>query len=417
MADGNTDLYARRAPHGWLEILLLPVVLAALMLLGVNAVLLWQKPLAAVDPESLPAAHTWVWWATKEFQEMKPAPSVVLLGSSLVMHPVSRMDADFVGHDIDYVKHHRSLYMDERIAKTLAVPNCSVYNFSLPGGMVSDDYMVARALFKGDRKPAVIVLGLSIRDFIDSGVHCVGATPAFKYLKRYTNIDDLVDISMPQVFQRSDYWLGNGIYLWGKKLDIQVMLAEKTRQLLGPFYARTCAKSQLAAADTERNQPSNLRAEVEEGMMIVKHHWPYSWEDNSKEYKKRYRSPNEKMAATQFWFLKQLCRLADKDGIRVVIVNMPLTAQNHQLMPAGAYEKYLAELQATARTHNCSFINLDASGKFDLKDYYDTAHMNASGGRKFIDLLVAQFARDESIVAALRSVSRDRAIAARGRSY
>jgi hypothetical protein len=417
MADSSTTLYDRKQPYGWVEVVLLPIVLCALLLLFINTALLCTKPLAQVDPESLPAAHTWVWWATKEFQEMKPPPSVVLLGSSLVMHPVSRMDADYVGKDIDYVKHHRSLYMEQCLKKQLSINDTGVYNFALPGGMVSDDYMVARALFSDSRKPAVIVLGLSIRDFIDNGVHCAGATPAFKYLKRYTNIDDLVDVSMPQIYQKSDYWLGNGIYLWGKKLDIQVMLAERTRTLLGPLYAKYCAPSQLASADPERNQPSNLRSEVEEGMMIVRHHSPYTWEDNSTEYKKRYRAPNENMVQTQFWFLQRMCELANQKGIKVVIVNMPLTPQNHDLMPAGSYAKYMSRLQTTAKNYGCDFMDLDTSGRFDMKDYYDTAHMNSSGGRKLIDVLVEHIKEQPQVANALRAVGRERELATHGHAF
>lgn len=420
MATDSTDsLYERKPPKGLMEVLRLPMVLCALMLVAVNGALLLAKPFAQVDPDSLPAAHTWVWWAAKEFQEMKKPPSVVLLGSSLVMHPVSRMDAQYLGKNIDYVKHHRSQYMEDCINKQLAVPDSGVYNFALPGGMVSDDYMVARALLNGQRKPAVMVLGLSVRDFIDNGVRCAGATPAFKYLKRYTTIDDLVDVAMPQIHQRSDYWLGNGIYLWGKKLDLQVMLSEKAKTTLTPVYAKIFAPSTLTAADTERNQPSNLRAEVEEGMMMIANDIPYSWEDNSAEYKRRYRSPNEKGFETQLWFFKKLCELGNERGIKIVIVNMPLTPQNHGLIPSGSYDKYVATLQSTAKTYGCDYLDLDGPSpkKFDLKDYYDTAHMNASGGHKLIDELVGFFGQRQPVITALQTVRKERSLASQGHSY
>ncbi|HEY9790083.1 MAG TPA: hypothetical protein V6D22_06785 [Candidatus Obscuribacterales bacterium] len=393
--------------------LLTRVALGAIVLTMINAGLLFWKPLAKVDPDSLPAAHTWVWWAAQEFLEQKKAPDVVMLGSSLLMHPVSRRDAAFLGQDIDYVKHHRSNYMEHLLAER-GITDAVCYNFALPGGMVSDDYMIERAFF-AQHKPKVLVLGLSIRDFIDNGVHCAGSTPAFKYLKRFCNIDDLVDISMPQLYQRADYLFAKGLYLWGRKLDLQVLLAEKTKGMLQPFYSRWFAPSLLAQADPERSQPSNLRAEVEEGMLIVKKDIPYSWDDNSMEYKKRYRSPNERGVKVQDFFFDKLLKEARAQGIKVVIMNMPLTQDNHNLMPAGSYDRYLATLKSQSDKYGCNFIDLDATHQFVRTDYYDTAHMNASGGKRLIDTMVASISANPELVAALKEGGATRpAVASQG---
>jgi hypothetical protein len=377
-----------------------PICLGIALLTAVNCLLLIFSPLAKVDPDSLPAAHTWVWWATQEFLAQNKAPDVVLLGSSLLMHPVSREDADFLCRDVDYVKHHRSNYLEYQLFRR-GIDDTICYNFALPGGMVSDDYMVTRALLL-KHKPAIIVLGLSLRDFIDNGVHCAGATPAFKYLKRFTSVDDIADISMPQIWQKFDFVFGKAVYLWGKKLDLQVVLAQQTKQLLSPYFQRWFAPSALAAADPARNQPSNLRAEVEEGMMIVQHNQPYSYEDNSAEYQKRYRSPNDKGVAVQNFFYDKLLQLANQNNIKVLIVNMPLTASNHNLMPRGSYEKYLAFLQAKSARYHCTFVNLDDGHTFEKSNYYDTAHMNSSGGKKLIDMLACELTEQTELANALK---------------
>jgi hypothetical protein len=400
MANVHYDFEEGYKPQALRQFFKLKVVLGMVVLLAVNAVLLLCSPLANVDPDNLPAAHTWVWWATQEFLAQQKPPDVVLLGSSLVMHPVSRQEANFLGKDIDYVKHHRSNYMENLLAKR-GLPGAVCYNFALPGGMVSDDYMVARALLR-QRKPAVMVLGLSIRDFIDNGVHCAGSTPAFKYLKRFTPIDDLVDISMPQIWQRFDYLCGKWLYLWGKKLDLQVLLAEQTKAIVGPFYAKYFAPSQLAKADPSRSLPSNLRAEVEEGMMIVQHDMPYSFEDNSAEYRKRYRSPNASGVSVQNYFFKRLLELAQKENIQVVLVNMPLTPANHKLMPPGSYEQYMDTLRRASAEFGYPLIDLDGGNAFALADYYDTSHMNASGGKKLVNLLVDALVEQPQMVAAIK---------------
>jgi hypothetical protein len=376
-----------KSPNIWFS----PLVLALAILLTVNGYLLYTKPLAKIDPEALPAARTWVWWATKEYLSAQPPPSVVLLGSSLVMHSISRLDADYLNKDLDYVHHHRSQYLEDTLTKTMGTKS-TCFNFALPGGMMSDDYIVARALFSDKRKPKVVVLGLSLRDFIDNGVHCAGATPAFRYLKRFTNTDDLAELAMPQIWQRIDYWLGKYVYLWGKKLELQVWLGQMTDKMLGPIAAKTSVPSKLGNLDLERNLPVNLRSEVEEGMFIVKAHQSYSFDDNSTEYKKRYRSANPSLFKIQTEFLRMLLQYCNNNGIKVIVVNMPITSQNVGLMPAGSYSKYLQALQEASQQAHCKFLDLHTIGKFTNSDFYDTSHMNSSGGKKLADALVRELA-------------------------
>jgi hypothetical protein len=395
-----------------------------LLLLTFNIWLWKEKPLTQVDPESLPAAHTWVWWAAQEFLEQKEPSDVVLLGSSLVMHPVSRLDADYLNKDLDYVHHHSSKYLADGLATTLkrncvgaglprpnrghvcdeggVTPPLQCFNFALPGGMVSDDYIVYRSLFTNERKPKVIVLGLSLRDFIDNGVHCAAATPAFRYLNRFCNVDDIVDISMPQIFQRFDYWQGKAIYLWGKKLDLQVLLAESTKRLCGPFATQIFYPSALNSLDLTRNLPSNARAEVEEGMFIVKSHQPYSFEDNSSEYRKRYRQGNESLFANQTKFLERLLDLAKKDNVKVILVNMPLTKANLALMPPNYYQRYVQLLQNCSQKWQTGFVDLNAQDKFQVTDFYDTSHMNGDGGKKLVDSLIEAISNNQEIAFALQ---------------
>lgn len=384
---------------------------ALLVLLAGNTVLAYWKPLADVDPESLPATHTWVWWATREFLDYKKPADVVLLGSSLLMHPVSRLDADFLNRDLDYVRHHRSVYMEAAISQRFGVTDPLCFNFALPGGMVSDGYMVARALFDGQRKPRIVVLGLCLRDFMDNGVTWCGGTPAFRYLKRFVNIDDLVDLAMPQIWQRLEYGLGKVFYLWDKHQDIQVVTAETAR-----VYARRCLRHIFGSSVKDHPEwlgpPPNARSEVEEGMFIVRAHQPSSFQDNTAEYKKRYRSPNARQFAVQTEFLHRLLRLCRCRNIKVVIVNMPLTQVNMHLTPPGSYEKYVAVLRAASRCWNCPVVDLNAGGRFATADFYDTVHMNSHGGKKLLDAIVAEIASNRDLSGQLTGPRPDAALLA-----
>src|SRR5271154_5376666 len=80
----------------WSSIMQSPITIGLVLILLFNGVLLLWQPLDKVDPNKLPATHTWAWWATQEYLQTIPTPPVVLIGSSLFMHSVSRQDADFL---------------------------------------------------------------------------------------------------------------------------------------------------------------------------------------------------------------------------------------------------------------------------------------------------------------------------------
>jgi hypothetical protein len=368
-------------------------LLALLIFVAINAALSSTVPLAKVDPESLPAAHTWVWWATTEYLASKPPPDVVLLGSSLVMHSVSRCEADYLGRDLDYVTHHKSLYLRNRLITNLHGYNGECFNFALPGGMVSDDFIIGRAMFKPDRKPKVLVLGLSLRDFMDTCVHCAGSTPAFRYLKRYCSIDDVVGLALPDLYRQQEYWLGKGLYLYGNSLDLQVITAEQTKSL----FNHLAPPPAIAAACHPDYTPINARSEVEKGLFIVPSNPRYEFEDNRPIFRKRYRHRNEQLFAIQKTFFEKLLKQCKDLGIRVIIANMPLTEDHLRILPPGQYEEYLSMLVAESNKYGCAYIDLNSDPQFSRQDYYDTCHMNGKGGRKFLDVLVRTITSDPSL--------------------
>ena len=370
------------------DLLTSPITLGIVFLLVINAVLCVAKPIGKVDPRLLPATHTWTWWAVKEFYEQQPPPQVVLLGSSLLMHSVSRQDADYLKKDLDYVHHHRSIYFEDRVKECFGRDaDIRCFNFSLPGDLVSDDYMIARAVLHGDHKPKYVVLGLSLRDFIDNAVNCPGNTPPFRYLKRFTDIDDLVDLAMPQFWQQFDYRFGKIFYLWGNKLDLQVCFDQIARNLLAPIARSVALPSQLNDLDYRKHVPSDLHSEVEEGMAIVKPNQPYSFDPNFADYRRRCGSPNERMFKIQSVFVKKLVDFCKEEGICLVVLNMPLTRENLALMPPGSYENYLTTVHQTVAQAGDTFVDLNRDPHFVHTDFYDTAHMNSSGGKKLLDIL------------------------------
>ncbi|MBX9878599.1 MAG: hypothetical protein K2Y22_09090 [Candidatus Obscuribacterales bacterium] len=368
------------------------------------ALLKWQ-PLSKVDPESLPAAHTWIWWAAKELAQQQQGPDIALMGSSFMMHPLALRDADYLKKDFDFVHHHYSSYLEDSLKQHLGVRKAQCFNFAMPGGMISDHYMITRTLLSGSKKPRVIVIGAGVRDFMDKHVSCAAATRPFKYLQRYTEIDDLVGIAMPQIWQQADYWQGRGIYLWGKKMDFQVVACDWARKVFNPLLDKYCVKSPLNDIDQTRNAPSNMRMEAEEGLYIVKADAPYKFDDNTREYMSRYGNGNDKLLENQKLWLDKLLQLARDQNIEVLLVSMPATPANMQLMPPGAYNKFITAMREASQKWNVQLVDLNGGtgfgDKFDKLDFSDTAHMNGRGGKKLIDAINVAICRDKRLANAL----------------
>ncbi|MBY0358053.1 MAG: DUF1574 domain-containing protein [Candidatus Obscuribacterales bacterium] len=394
------------------------VLIGVVLFIAANLAFFAWQPLAKVDPECLPSAHTWTWWAGREYFGQTRTPELVILGSSLLMKPLAQVDAVYLNKDFDYVKHHQSQYLSHLLSDKAKIAGLQCFNFALPGAMVSDDFMVLRTLITQKRKPAVVVLGLGARDFIDSGVSCPAATPPFRYLRRFCNIDDLVELSMPQIWQKLEYWIGQSIYLWGKKLDLQVMLTEATKANLGPYYAANFQPCKLVEANPEKNVPGNLRSEIEAGVYMINAHETESFADNTDEYKKRFRNKNEKMFAIQSEFLDKFLYEAMANNVRVLLVNVPVTAANRALMPEGAYHRYLALMHKMAKKWDVPLLQPNQSVTFKHSDYSDTAHMNSVGGRKLLESVASYIAADRYLPLALNRPDRtERGVAGRNQLY
>ena len=399
---------------------------ALFFVLVANALLSVSSPGLSVAAIDLPSSHTWEWWRSCSFLKRKSAPDVVLMGSSLMMIPVSVLDADYLGANLDAVFHDHSVYMEGLLSKRLISRNLiskslrpgvavdqsvSCFNFAVPGGMVSDDYMIQRALFKKTNAPKLIVLGLTLRDFIESHVPCAGATSTFKYFKRFFDIDDIVDIAMPQFWQRFDYWQSKLVYMVGERLNLQAEFSQLVRnniqsvaQIFGSEkfgFKFRASEGVFSASDSTGNVARNLKSEAEPGDFVLKAGQIYPYEDNSSEYRKRFASPSEKLFGAEKSFLAKLLSEANQKGIKVILVNMPLTACNMALMPQGYYQRYLDTLRSEAGAAHDQVLDLNTGTKFGISDFRDTAHMNAKGGKKLIDSIVECMMQNESLVSDL----------------
>lgn len=399
--------YQGNKPKGFKLILASKAFQALILVVLANILLVLSDPFKNVDPDSLPTMKSWVFWTTQDYLHQKPSPKVVLLGSSLLMNSVWMQEAEHTQKNIDIAVNHRTTYMESAIAKALAQTKQDqnvCFNFGLPGAMVSDDYMVVRTLFKPEHTPKVAVLCLGPRDLMDTSFSCAGATTHFKYLERFTDTRDLLELSYQSAWPRINFLMREWIYFVGKKWHAQISTSEKIKQILAPTLPAMATKSLFNEKSEFDKQFAFNRSEVEKGVFIAKPNAQVvAFFDNGKDWRKRFKNSNDKMFANQLTWLNMTIALLKEKGVVPVIVNLPVSEKGMTCMPGNIYSRHVETLKATAREQNITFIDCmqKENGKFDEADFTDYSHMDASGGKKIIDITVSQMLKNAAVRKAL----------------
>ena len=127
----------------WGKIACSTSLLALAILVVVNVVLSMVNPLSSFNPEKLPAAHSWIFWATEDFFSQPSPPDVVLLGSSLLVNPICEQEANFLQRPLCFyccVFLHQSTQLNSAAAEKIIsgrAPNRSQprWALELPSGL------------------------------------------------------------------------------------------------------------------------------------------------------------------------------------------------------------------------------------------------------------------------------------------
>jgi len=272
--------------------------------------------------------------------------------------------------------------------------------------MVSDQYMVASSLFKDKQKPKLLVLGLTLRDFIDSGVECAASTPTYQFFKHYFEgqaQEDLskVAIQTSQLWQgvteKAQDWMDRNLYLSGKRLSAQYLNnAFWQKEISGVTGGVEKLDDNLVIAPSKDMMDSLFGDAVEPGQFLFTPYATAPYQDNTREYKRRFKDYDPAKLAIQEKFLTKLLAHCKEQNIEVMVVNMPLTPQNMALMPDGAYDKYFSSTKKLVQSSGGRFVDLN-NGSFGIENFKDTAHMNSAGGKKLVESITASIKGDRAL--------------------
>jgi hypothetical protein len=102
-------------------------------------------------------------------------------------------------------------------------------------------------------------------------------------------------------------------------------------------------------------------------------------------YREMYLPVNEELFKKQQASFQKLLQLLRENKIPTVVVDMPLTDANLALLPRKTLSEYKSCLQNTCTINGARVWSPQLN--LALSDFSDSAHMNASGGKKFFAAL------------------------------
>ncbi|HEY9871572.1 MAG TPA: hypothetical protein V6D08_20615 [Candidatus Obscuribacterales bacterium] len=346
---------------------------------------------------------SWAGWRIKHFLDLPAKPDVVLLGSSLVLVPVAGVEADYQNVRLDGTAHYRSGYL-EKILESKTGRRLSTFNFSLPGEMPSDAYLITDFLLKGKRQPNLLVYGLGPRDFMDNLLPSPASTDPFRNLSRFGDVTPVSARAMPDWFERLNFELGKFFPLYGRKADITARTEVLAGAAVDRLAPRPAGGRPFSIADRRTLLPEYRRSQLGVGEAYFRPTRPEERTtviDNLAEYRSRYARVKWDMFLTQMEFLADTAGLARSRGVHVVLVAMPITDVNRSLIQDYAWNAYLRSVKAIARVTGSTFIDLGEAGLFSRSDFGDTVHLHSGGGKKLLDLLADRLAGSQACRLAL----------------
>lgn len=311
-------------------------------------------------------------------------PDIVVLGSSLVLTPALRCDERLAGKppavdnwlfDHRLLEYTKSTYL-AALLKQKTGQKLTIKNLGVVSSIMSDHYAIFEMMLAEKKIPRLIIVGVAPRDFLDNTQQKHLETPVRQFMNDYNEpallAQNWKNKSMPEISQRIEHRF--------EKVFSQLRHESSALacHLTGHPERLESVTTQAHAASKE-NQLKDLET-----------------------YRKLYNPPNFEMLTMQAEYLRKLLLDGQANGIAVLVVNMPLTKENTEVLDAAALLAYEKTLTKVCRDCHTNLLNIgSSSADYSRKDFEDCCHLNASGGNKFYDSVASTLSMDGNILASL----------------
>ncbi|MBU6452326.1 MAG: hypothetical protein KGS72_11140 [Cyanobacteria bacterium REEB67] len=346
------------------------------------------------------------WWLARSYMTAPHQPEVVICGSSQI-GGLQAADARVLNKPIDFVENHHCDVLERDLRGKLGI-NPYVFISALPGAMISDHFAIAKSLFAAKGKPALLVLTVSPRDFIDNTLPGAGATEPYKFFSAHSDLTSFTDIAYNDGWSRMSHFVSSELPLRRLTTEIENAQHHWTEVNSDSPADTTCGVEQKAAAAADLSQQvkfvmGGYQGNIRPGDAVLYPSHLKIFVNNVGDYKKRYRNTHPANYEAQMQYFKNYLSYLSDQGVRVLVVGMPLTELNRDILPADFWQEFRGRLLLTCGSTGAEWLDLSDSKAFTVDDFVDTVHLNADGGVKLADKIANRIGSSRELSAALYS--------------
>ncbi len=334
--------------------------------------------------------------------ERKP---IVILGSSLIIAPPEGVAYEVNdANDTSWEKSitSRATRYSSEIQKRTG-ENLGVEILACPAAMVSDQLCILREMLRSNNVPRLIVFTVAPRDFIDNqvgdGIDNTWVQQIFPLRSRRTLVPgNLSTQGLKTCYKSHRTFIDIVRRQFGNdfKSKLSAYLPERKKDGDSkPIKPAANAALQLPPAKATKATtaiPATAKAADDPFAITLR------------DYKQRYDPPNRRQFKVQVQAFEEMLEMAKAAKIKIMIVEMPVTADNLALLKPeqrADYQNTIAEL-ATKYDAPLVDFNIDKLVHFERSDFDDCVHLSIKGGKKFIPLFAEIVSKSSAFKAAFK---------------
>lgn len=363
-----------------------------------------------LTPEILEEGKPASWWLARTFLTSAKTPDIVVCGSSQI-GGLQAADANTSGKTVDLVFNRRCLTLENDVAKNFGPSE--VFLSALPGAMVSDHFAIGRALFRPSHHPALLVLTVSPRDFIDNTLPSAGATDSYRFFSQYSDMSAYTGWAFHDPWSRLTYFISSELPLRAQLAVFNQAVEQIVNRLKEVDTSGGAVKSATSSSSSTSSAAATAAEQVKfvmggyggnlkPGQAVLTPNLPKIYVDNSNDYKHRYRDQYPVSYDMQFNFMRAFLGQLRQEKIKVLVVGMPLTKENRLLLSSDFWQAFRGRLVEECQQSGAQYLDLSASPDFSITDFCDTVHLNADGGARLAEHISKAIEQSPELRAALK---------------
>lgn len=345
-------------------------------------------------------------WLAHSYFRLPRAPEILIFGSSQLAG-MRAADARICGRELDFVLDFRGYALEKQL-----IPHWSLFDSArafvvqMPGSLISDYFVIERALLEKN-VPRLAVITLSPRDFMDNGMPYIGSSYSFQFFAPYVEQGDLREIAYPTEGNR---WMLLSRLVGARCEPTVSLLANAMQPVTSPISrAKSLVLNTVRFILPPRRKPGPepRMACLRPGDIVFHPDDPQKYSGKEIYYPKELCTFDSKDFVHQMRFLDQLLADLQDRGVKTVVVEMPLTQENHRRLSTEYWKQFHSTISAHCMRYQAECIDLSDAKNFNHDDFLDEIHMSLAGGDKLAKTIGSEFKQQNILTNSVAVTSQD----------